>query len=86
VPASCPRIVSRSPAVMAGEGEPARKILRCELADGSGAARRVLDDHLGSPAGDGAIRILDLQRAGKAPDESRGISARHALKPRRGLG
>jgi methionyl-tRNA formyltransferase len=50
------------------EAEPARvKILRCEIADGAGAAGDVLDDHLTVACGDGAIRILELQRAGKAP-------------------
>jgi methionyl-tRNA formyltransferase len=55
----------------AGEGEPARlKILRCEPADGAGLPGAVLDDHLTIACGDGAIRILDLQRAGKAPMEA----------------
>ena len=50
------------------EAEPARvKILRCEIADGAGAAGDLLDDHLTVACGDGAIRILELQRAGKAP-------------------
>ena len=53
---------------IAGEGEPARlKLLRCEPADGVGAPGAVLDDHLTIACGDGAIRVLDLQRAGKAP-------------------
>jgi methionyl-tRNA formyltransferase len=48
--------------------QPARiKILRCETADGSGAAGELLDDRLRVGCGDGAIRILELQRAGKAP-------------------
>jgi methionyl-tRNA formyltransferase len=56
---------------LAGEGEPARlKILRCEPADGAGLPGAVLDDHLTIACGDGAIRILDLQRAGKAPMEA----------------
>jgi methionyl-tRNA formyltransferase len=51
--------------------EPARiKILRCVLANGSGAAGEVLDDHLTVACGDSAIRILELQRAGKAPMKS----------------
>ena len=50
------------------DGEQARvKILRCELAKGSGAPGDLLDDHLTIACRDGAIRILDLQRAGKAP-------------------
>jgi methionyl-tRNA formyltransferase len=50
------------------EDAPVRiKILRCELADGSGAAGTVLDDHLTVACGEGALRIIELQRAGKAP-------------------
>jgi methionyl-tRNA formyltransferase len=48
-------------------GEARIKILRCEPAKGSGAPGDVLDDHLTIACGDGAIRILELQRAGKAP-------------------
>ena len=52
---------------IASGGEPARiKILRCELAKGSGAAGEVLDDDLTIACGDGAVRILELQREGKA--------------------
>src|ERR1700759_1958672 len=43
------------------------KILRCEIAKGSGAPGSVLDDHLTIACGEGAIRIIELQRAGKAP-------------------
>jgi methionyl-tRNA formyltransferase len=41
--------------------------LRCELASGTGAPGAVLDEHLTTACGEGAIRILQLQRAGKAP-------------------
>ena len=52
---------------IAGDGEPARlKILRCEPAKGSGTPGEVLDEHLTIACGDGAIRILELQRDGKA--------------------
>ena len=52
----------------AGDGEAARiKALRCELASGAGAAGAVLDDRLTIACGEGAIRIVELQRAGKAP-------------------
>src|SRR6202047_4815579 len=55
---------------MPTEGEPARlKILRCELADGSGAPGELLDDRLAVACKEGAIRILELQRAGKQPME-----------------
>src|SRR5215831_14224717 len=50
------------------EGVPVRtKILRCELAEGSGEPGQVLDDRLTVACADGAIRIVELQRAGKAP-------------------
>ncbi|WP_407115439.1 methionyl-tRNA formyltransferase [Bradyrhizobium sp. LMG 9283] len=49
------------------EHENARvKILRCELAKGSGAPGEVLDDQLTIACGNGAIRIIELQREGKA--------------------
>jgi methionyl-tRNA formyltransferase len=63
------------------EGEARVKILRCELADGSGAPGELLDDRLTIACTEGAIRILELQRAGKQPmrvdDFLRGTS----LKP-----
>lgn len=53
------------------------KILRCELAKGSGAPGAVLDDHLTIACGEGAIRIVELQREGKgrmqAADFLRGV-------------
>jgi methionyl-tRNA formyltransferase len=50
------------------DGEAVRvKILRCEPAAGSGAPGALLDDRLTVACGDGAIRILELQRAGKQP-------------------
>jgi methionyl-tRNA formyltransferase len=53
---------------IATDGEPARvKILRCEPAKGAGTPGEVLDDRLTIACGDGAIRIIELQRAGKAP-------------------
>lgn len=42
------------------------KILRCELAKGSGAPGEVLDEQLTIACGEGAIRILELQREGRA--------------------
>jgi methionyl-tRNA formyltransferase len=50
------------------EGASARvKVLRGELVEGAGAPGEVLDDHLTVACSDGAIRIIELQRAGKAP-------------------
>jgi len=52
---------------IADGGEARVKILRCELANGAGAPGSVLDDQLSIACGDGGIRIIELQRAGKAP-------------------
>ena len=50
------------------QGEQVRvKILRCALASGSGAPGTLLDDRLTIACGDGAIRIVELQRTGKQP-------------------
>lgn len=53
------------------------KILRCELAQGAGEPGAVLDDHLTIACGEGAIRIIELQREGKgrmqAADFLRGV-------------
>ncbi len=60
------------------------KILRCELAKGSGAAGEVLDDQLTVACGDGAIRITELQREGKgrmqAADFLRGVPLKAGAK------
>jgi methionyl-tRNA formyltransferase len=64
------------------EGEPARvKILRCAMADGSGASGEVLDDHLRVACQQGALRILELQRAGKAPMKADEFLRGTQLKP-----
>jgi methionyl-tRNA formyltransferase len=64
------------------EGELARvKILRCALADGTGAPGDVLDDRLAIGCGEGAIRILELQRAGKAPMKADDFLRGTPLKP-----
>jgi methionyl-tRNA formyltransferase len=53
------------------DGAPVRlKILRVEPVDGAGAAGALLDDRLTVACGAGAVRILELQRAGKAPMKS----------------
>ena len=72
---------------IATDGEPARiKILRCEPANGSGVPGEVLDDRLTIACGDGAIRILELQRAGKAPMKAADFLHGTPLKPPARLG
>ena len=41
------------------------KVLRSTLAEGSGTPGTALDDRLTIACGDGAVRLLELQRAGK---------------------
>jgi len=65
-----------------GEGDAARiKILRCEFAKGAGAPGDVLDDRLAIACGEGAIRIIELQRAGKAPMKTLEFLRGTPLKP-----
>jgi methionyl-tRNA formyltransferase len=67
---------------MASEGQLARvKILRCEMIDRSGAPGDVLDDHLTIACQQGALRILELQRAGKAPMKAEDFLRGTPLKP-----
>jgi methionyl-tRNA formyltransferase len=67
---------------IAGGGEAARvKILRCERANGSGEPGSMLDDHLTIACGEGAIRIIELQRAGKAPMKAAEFLRGTPMKP-----
>ena len=67
---------------MAGEAEQVRvKILRCELLDRSGVPGELLDEHLAVACGQGAIRILELQRAGKQPMKADEFLRGTLLKP-----
>ena len=48
------------------DGKPVRlKILRTTRAEGSGEPGVVLDDRLTIACGEGAVRVLELQRAGR---------------------
>jgi len=67
---------------IAGGGEAARvKILRCDLVKGSGEPGAVLDSQLTIACGEGAIRIVELQRAGKAPMKATEFLRGTPLKP-----
>jgi methionyl-tRNA formyltransferase len=64
------------------EGAPQRtKILLCEMASGSGAPGTVLDDRLTIACAQGALRILELQRAGKQPMKAEEFLRGTPLKP-----
>lgn len=67
---------------ISGEREPARvKILRCRMVDRPGAPGELLDGELTVACADGAIRILELQRAGKAPMQAEEFLRGTPLKP-----
>jgi methionyl-tRNA formyltransferase len=69
------------------DGEQARiKLLRCEPAKGSGAPGQVLDEHLTVACGEGAIRILELQKAGGKPMKAADFLRGTPLKPPARLG
>jgi len=57
------------------------KILRCEIASGAGAPGTVLDDRLTIACSQGALRILELQRAGKQPMKAEEFLRGTPLKP-----
>lgn len=72
---------------MSIDGEPVRiKVLRCELAKASGVPGDLLDGQLTIACGQdtirsGAIRILELQRAGKQPMKAQDFLRGTPLKP-----
>jgi methionyl-tRNA formyltransferase len=57
------------PVITAGAKAERIKVLRTEVVTGAkpGAPGEALDDHLMIACGDGAVRLLELQRAGKKP-------------------
>ena len=57
------------------------KILRGEIADGSGEPGAVLDDRLTIACKQGALRILELQRAGRQPMKAEEFLRGTPLKP-----
>ncbi len=57
------------------------KILRCEMVPGSGTPGTVLDDRLTIACQQGAIRVLELQRAGKQPMKAEEFLRGVPLKP-----
>lgn len=67
---------------MALEGAAQRvKILRCEIAEGSGAPGVVLDDRLTVACQQGAVRVLELQRSGRQPMNAEEFLRGTPLKP-----
>jgi methionyl-tRNA formyltransferase len=64
------------------DGEVVRlKILRCELVGGGGAPGDLIDERLTIACADGAVRILELQRAGKQPMKAADFLRGTPIKP-----
>ncbi len=64
------------------DGEQGRvKILRCEITKGAGEPGELLDDRLTIACKVGAIRVLELQRAGKPPMKADAFLNGTALQP-----
>jgi methionyl-tRNA formyltransferase len=55
------------------------KVLRAAVTEGSGAPGEILDDALAVACGEGAVRFLELQRAGKKPMAARELLRGFAL-------
>ena len=50
-----------------GKGPERLKVLRAALAEGAGAPGMLLDDAMRIACGEGAVRLIEVQRAGKPP-------------------
>ena len=57
------------------------KILRCAMATGSGQPGELIDEQLTVACGEGAIRLLEVQRAGKAPMKATDFLRGTPLRP-----
>ena len=57
------------------------KVLRTTKGDGSGPPGTVLDDHLTIACRDGAVRLLEVQRAGKQPMQAEDFLRGTAVAP-----
>jgi len=57
------------------------KVLRARLADGTGTPGEVLDDALTVACGTGAVRLVELQRAGKRPMPAAEVLRGFAIPP-----
>lgn len=62
------------------------KVLRSTLAEGSGAPGALLDSRLTIACGEGAVRLLSVQRAGKEPVDANAFLNGARLEPGQRLG
>lgn len=64
-----------------GEPEARVKVLRSTLAEGAGAPGEVVDEHLAIACGAGAVRLVELQKAGKQPVAADAFLRGNAVPP-----
>ena len=57
------------------------KVLRSAIAEGAGAPGELVDDRLAVACGEGAVRLLSVQRAGKGPVDAAAFLNGARLKP-----
>lgn len=69
-----------------GKGPERIKVLRAQVAEADGDPGTILDDHLLVACGEGAVRIADIQRAGKAPMSTEDFLRGARLRPGTELG
>jgi len=75
------RGLSPFPGAWIEQGDARLKLLRSRVAEGAGAPGEVLDDALTVACGRGAVQILRLQRAGRAPQDAAEFLRGTALPP-----
>ena len=75
------RALTPWPGTWAMHGAEVLKVLRAEPATGSGVPGTVLDNRLLVACGDGALRLLRLQRPGRAPMETDALLRGFAIPP-----
>lgn len=71
--------LSPFPGAWFGHGNERIKVLTCERAAGAGTPGEALDDRLTIACADGAVRLLSVQRAGKAPMTAEAVLRGYAL-------
>jgi methionyl-tRNA formyltransferase len=81
-----PRAIAISRRVVRAAGRRAIKALRTTRGEGAGAPGIVLDDRLTIACGDGAVRLIEVQRAGKQPMKAEEFLRGTAVKPGTQLG
>lgn len=75
------RAFSPWPGAWFNHGEDRLKVLAAEIAAGSGAPGSVLDDRLTVACGEGALRLVTVQREGRSPVEAEALLRGYPIAP-----